>query len=151
MVWITRKLKLLKGALKKWNKDVFGRVEMELKRLEDHIIGLEENVASNFSSQVEADLLKCKQEHLEWVHCEEILACQKSRVKWIAAGDSNTSFFHATMRIKKKNKKIERMSLLDGSFLNTADEVHAGAVDFYKKMLSVSPVTRDLGLVCFHR
>lgn len=105
MVQISKKLKRLKGVLLEWNREVFGRVEVEIKRLEDRIIWLEEEVSRNFSVQSENELMHCKQEHLKWVHREEILACQKSRIKSLTEGDSNTSIFHDVMRVKKKIKK----------------------------------------------
>lgn len=89
--------------------------------------------------QVENELMQCKQEHLKWVHREEVLACQKSRIKWLAEGDSNTSFFHASMRMKKKNKLIERMTLEDGRTLESGAQVIEEAVSFFQEMLSASP------------
>lgn len=59
------------------------------------------------------------------------MACHKSIIKWLAKRDANTSFFHASMRVKKKNKKIERMTLDDGSMLGSAKEVHEGTTIFF--------------------
>lgn len=143
MVRISSKLKRLKGVLQTWNKECFGRVEVELRRLEGRIVELESVLASQFSVQVENALLKCKQEHLRWVHRVETMACQKSRVKWLAEGDANTSFLHASMRLKKINKWIERMRLEDGRVLVSAEEVHEGAIDFFQQFLSVSNVERE--------
>lgn len=60
MVQISKKLKCLKGELVKWNREIFGRVEVEIRRLEDRILWLEEEVARNFSVQVEDELLHSK-------------------------------------------------------------------------------------------
>lgn len=71
-----------------------------------------------------------KQEHLKWIHREEVLACQKSRIKWLAKKDSNTSFFHASMRVKRKSKRIENMRIDNGGMLDSSDAIHEGSVIF---------------------
>lgn len=88
-------------------------------------------VVADFSSQTEADLLNCKQQHLQWLHREEILGCQKSRVKWLAEGDSNMAFFHSMMRTKKNNKREGKMRLESRQVLDSVEEVHNGALSFF--------------------
>ncbi|KAG6681815.1 hypothetical protein I3842_13G108400 [Carya illinoinensis] len=145
MFRISRKLKLLKRALKSWNQEVFGRVNVELKKLEDRIFELEVCLARNVLPQTELELLTCKQEHIQWVHQEEILAYQKSRVKWLAEGDSNKKKFHVSLRVKRKSKIIKRMQLDNGEMLDSSDAVHEGAVSFFQQLLSMMPIERDLG------
>ncbi|XP_042968952.1 uncharacterized protein LOC122301611 [Carya illinoinensis] len=49
MVRISRKLKVLKGVLRKGNKETFGRVEEEIKRLEGRMVELELNITNSYS------------------------------------------------------------------------------------------------------
>lgn len=53
MVRISRKLKALKGALRKWSLEVFGQVDKEIKAIEDSIVRLEQAVSNDFSQQSE--------------------------------------------------------------------------------------------------
>lgn len=110
---------------------MFGRVEVELKALEDRIVGLEQAVSDEFSIQAENELLLCKQKHLQWLHHEEVLSCQKSHGKWLAEGDTNSAYFDAVLRIKKANKRVDSMALEDGWLLGSSKEVHDGAVTFF--------------------
>ncbi|XP_042974708.1 uncharacterized protein LOC122306346 [Carya illinoinensis] len=141
MVRVSRKLKRLKHVLIKWNREVFGRVEVEINRLENQIRCLEDDLVRNFSLQVEEEMLQAKKAHLQWVNREEMLACQKSRIKWLAEGDSNSKFFHTTMRVKKKNKIVDKMMLEDGRALESAKEVHLEAVQFYQGLFTGSNVS----------
>ncbi|XP_042964506.1 uncharacterized protein LOC122298703 [Carya illinoinensis] len=141
MVRVSRKLKRLKHVLIKWNREVFGRVEVEINRLENQIQRLEENLVTNFSLQVEEEMVQAKKAHLQWVNREEMLACQKSRIKWLAEGDSNSKFFHAAMRVKKKNKIVDKMVLEDGRALESAEAVHLEAVQFYQSLFTGSNVS----------
>ncbi|KAG2684952.1 hypothetical protein I3760_10G100800 [Carya illinoinensis] len=141
MVKFSRKLKKLKQVLKKWNREVFGKVEVDLKVIEEELLALENNVQQNYTQDMEVELLRCKQKHLQYLHREEIMGCQKSRVKWICEGDENTAFFHASLRCKKKFKALESMILEDGSVLDSGEAVLEGAVDFFQQQLTTSAVS----------
>lgn len=56
MVIFSKKLKLLKKELLKWNVEIFWRVEIELKTIEASLVDLEE-------AELEEELLHCKQRH----------------------------------------------------------------------------------------
>ncbi|XP_018826667.2 uncharacterized protein LOC108995543 [Juglans regia] len=127
MIQMSIKLKKLKQVLKKWNREVFGKVESKIKMVEAELVGLEDMVINNYSREADMALLTCKQKHLLCLHREEIMSCQKSRMKWLSEGDLNTAFFHASMKCKKKNKMVDHMELEDGSSLESVDAVHEGA------------------------
>ncbi|XP_042942794.1 uncharacterized protein LOC122276978 [Carya illinoinensis] len=141
MVKFSRKLKKLKQVLKKWNKEVFGKVEVDLKVIEEELLELENNVQQNYIQEMEVELLRCKQKHIQYLHREEIMGCQKSRVKWICEGDDNTAFFHASLRCKKKFKTLESMILEDGSVFDSGEAVLEEAIDFFQQQLTTSPVS----------
>lgn len=83
---------------------VNGRVESEIKNLEAQLLELEDSLLFNYFQEVEQELLGCKQQHVQWLHREDILGCQKSQIKWLTEGNLNTSFFPASLCVKKKNK-----------------------------------------------
>lgn len=119
-------------------------MEIEIKKLDECITGLEVSLLSSYSAQSEFDLLKYKQEHLKWVNREEILACQKSHVKWLAEGDENSRLFHETLQLKKRSKKIDKMFLEDGSTLASKEEVHDRAISFFQNLLTGMSMERNL-------
>lgn len=123
---------------------MFGRVDLELKNIESRLLALEDSVISNYSPELDQEELLCyKQRHVQWLHLEEIMGCQKSWIKWLMEGDSNVAFFHASMRVKKKNKFFERVSLTNGQILDSAANVHSGAMQFFQELLTASPVEWD--------
>ncbi|XP_042972679.1 uncharacterized protein LOC122304473 [Carya illinoinensis] len=144
MVRMSGKLKKLKRVLRKWNVEVYSRVELELKAIEENLIALEHNVIDNFSQQVEVELLFCKQKHLQILHRQEILGCQESRIKWLKEGDSNMAFIHTSLKCKRKNKTIDHIQLEDVGILTSTDDVHSGAVNYFHELLSTSMVSEDV-------
>ncbi|KAG6730863.1 hypothetical protein I3842_01G100500 [Carya illinoinensis] len=141
MVKFSKKIKKLKQVLKKWNREVFGKVEVDLKVIKEELLELENNVQHNYTQDMEVEILRCKQKHLQYLQREEIMGCQKSKVKWICEGDENTAFFHASLRCKKKFKALESMALEDGSVLDSGQAVLEGAVDFFQQQLTTSAVS----------
>ncbi|XP_035545915.1 uncharacterized protein LOC118348412 [Juglans regia] len=139
MVQVSKKVKLLKKALQKWNVEVFGRVEVRIKEIEKCLLELEQEVNVDYLEEREAALLLCKQDHLQWLQREEILGCQKSRIKWLSKGDSNM----ATLRVKKKNKVVDRINIPNGQALESVDDVYARAVNFFRELLTTSSVDFD--------
>lgn len=59
---------------------------------------------------------------------------QRSRVRWLAAGDKNTRFFHLRASQRKKKNKIKCLKRLDGQITEDAQEMGRLATTFYKEL-----------------
>ncbi|XP_059068633.1 uncharacterized protein LOC131859110 [Cryptomeria japonica] len=101
-----QKMKYLRNKIKIWNVESFKniflekiRVEAELDRLNNLVIekgmSIEEFKTEN---SLKAELAKILQQ-------EEIFWRDKSRELWIKARDSNSKFFHASLKAKRKKTK----------------------------------------------
>ena len=91
---LAEKLKALKGILKIWNKDVFGKVKVKksdaLSRInhwdvkeKDNLLTLEETEERNLA----------REDYKYWSLLEEALWRQKYRGRLLKEGDRNTCFF----------------------------------------------------------
>lgn len=92
------KLKEMKDKLKKWNKEEFGNILEEKKRLEQRMEELQqkdilEGIQEERTKE-EGIILNQLEERRKQ---EEILWRQKSRVQWLREGEKNTKFFHKAM------------------------------------------------------
>lgn len=74
------------------------------------------------------------------MHKEEIMGCQKSRIKWICEGDENTTFFHASLRCKKKLKALKYLSTSEVCGIFSAAFIDVGSVSRGPGMNLLSPV-----------
>ena len=106
-VW-EEKLRRLKKTLKSWAKTLPKPNDIKLQAthaLETHQADMEDKIVTISDIQKETNLhlnlhLACRQE-AEWWRL-------KSRIKWLKDGDTNSSFFHKLIEIRKsKNNVLE--------------------------------------------
>ena len=135
---LASKLKALKGILKNWNFEVFGRVENNKKEALNRISYWDEVEKVKVLSLEEAEKRdKAREEFKEWVDMEEISWRQKSREIWLKEGDRNTGFFHRMANSHRRRKSISSISI-NGRRLVEEVEVRDGLVDAYQSLLSAS-------------
>lgn len=85
----------------------------------------------------EAELLKEFDIVLEQ---EELMWFQKSREKWIAHGDRNTTFFHASTVTRRRRNRIEMLKNEEGVWLSSPHELEKMAVEYYQRLYSLEDV-----------
>lgn len=80
-----------RDALRKWNKEVFGRCQDRINRLIQKIKEVQESPPSHANKVAEQAL---QSELIEWLLRSEILWRQISRELWLKLGDKNSKIFH---------------------------------------------------------
>jgi hypothetical protein len=133
---LAKKLRALKGEIKRWNREEFGNVGARIKAWEEELEMLdrfeevrrlsEEEKARRkaLAADLEASLL---QEEISWRH--------KSRVRWLKEGDKCTKFFHQVASANRRNNSIESL-MVNG--LSTSDPACIGehVVSYYESLFS---------------
>jgi hypothetical protein len=139
---LKEKLKLLKGTLRIWHKEVYSNVDHKIEKITEDIEVLE---------------LKCENEGLEeaglivrkekfdtlWLllKSKDSLEFQKLRSRWLREGDANSRFFHACVKNRRRYNSI--VALKKGrSWLSNPDVVRAEVVAYFKNHLREVPWVR---------
>ena len=147
---ISAKLKALKGILKVWNRDVFGKVETNKKDALRRISFWDdrEKVRSLDSEEAE-DRVKARAEFKSWALMDEISWRQKSRETWLKEGDRNTGFFHRMANAHRRRNCLNNICINDRK-LDKEEDIKEGLVDAFQNLLSApggwSPPLPDLNL-----
>ena len=136
---LKEKLKMLKSDLKGWNKDVFGhtdKIKLDIVKkiqeldMRDDEDGLDENMIME-----RRDLLS----QLQVINTRnESLLQQKSIALWIKQGDSNSTFFHASIKWRRMRNEIKGVLFQNsGSWVEEPDTVKEMVKEFYKNKMTV--------------
>lgn len=125
------KVKRIKRALKALCRENFSDIKKEWLRLWILSVPcsllLHDPSTRNFEQE--------KQESDLWLllrSAEESFLRHRSRVKWLAEGDFNTSFFHNYTKIRNAINVIKHILKEDGLKTTSIQEVHEIAVEYFQ-------------------
>ena len=130
------KLKALQSNLKTWNKEVFGKVEVN-KSLALQQVNLWDNQERSRALSVEGVEARkeARKEYEKWVLMEEIFWRQKSREVWLKEGDRTISFFHRMANCHKRRSNLTKIKI-NGTWLGDEHEIQGGVVSAFQHLLS---------------
>lgn len=150
MFIISKKLKLLKRTIKSFNRENYSGLE---KRVLDAFKVLT-SCQSNFLNDPSPHLASLEKEaHRKWQElalAEERFLCQRSRISWLANGDSNSAFFHKMIAARRASNQIHYLLDNSGSKIENHEDLAAHCVDFYSTLLGgdTQPLSQsDLALI----
>ncbi|XP_042964656.1 uncharacterized protein LOC122298876 [Carya illinoinensis] len=130
---LATKLKKVKVVLKDWNRRVFGHTEMKIQEFENKIEQLDSQLQEGFSVDTEQALLEAKEELAVWMKREETRLSQQVKLRWMETGEASAQFFKTFVSLNKPF--VQEMRCPDGTCLNSPEEIHSGAVDYFSSFL----------------
>lgn len=96
---IQEKLREVRRGIQGWNKGQNGKWEDGIRILEENL-----RVADESGNIEEANVLQSRLRD-KYMELESIMK-QKSRIKWLQEGDSNTRFLHSTVKRRRWRNNI---------------------------------------------
>ncbi|GKV23775.1 hypothetical protein SLEP1_g33471 [Rubroshorea leprosula] len=132
---LTSAIKSVQEACLNWNKEIFGNLFQRKRHLQGRLEGIQNSIhfpTSRFLQDLEAELLR---EYHQVLHAEELFWCQKSRVEWIAFGDRNTAFYHASTIVRRGKNRIVALKV-DGNWVRELPILKQHINEFFMKLFS---------------
>ena len=135
---IAAKLKALKGILKSWNMEVFGRVEVKKKEALQRVSFWDDReMQRELALEEREERTMAKEEYKSWAVLEEISWRQKSRELWLKDGDRNTGYFHRMANAHRRRNCLRKIRI-NGKMIENEAEIKVGLIDAFKNLLSAT-------------
>lgn len=132
------KLRTLKIALRQWNKDVFGNINLAKESASVQLAESQSLFDNNPTLENRQKLQQANALMNSILEKEEIFWYQKSRVKWLSYGDKNTSYFHQYVKVRRQQNYVHRLKIND-AWVEDQETILNGAVQFFQNLLKSDP------------
>lgn len=129
------KLKLLKLALKTWNKDVFGNIHQKVIDVDaiNILDSIQKRMVVSMSDQLLREEIDAKAIYLPCLSDEERLWKDKAKSHWLIDGDRNTTFFHKIASHNSHSNKLTTLSH-DGISYSSPSDIQLHVVQFFTNL-----------------
>ena len=118
-----------RDALRKWNKEVFGRCQDRINSLIRKIKEAQVQQPSQENEVLERSLQAGLS---EWLSRSETLWRQKLREIWLKLGDKNSKFFHLSTIIQRRRNNIDAIKKEDGSWISDPKHIRQLFLENFK-------------------
>ncbi|XP_058752845.1 uncharacterized protein LOC131626046 [Vicia villosa] len=147
---IKEKLRLLKSMLMVWNKEVFGKRDLEIEE-DIRAINEADKLLESCREEASEEILAIRSEATSrmWkdIRVKENLIFQKSRSKWENEGDINSRYFHSLLKERRRRNFIGGLPTPSGiahSVLDVKAEVLSFFTAAFKEEEDQRPVPEGL-------
>ncbi|KAL9659106.1 hypothetical protein QQ045_021149 [Rhodiola kirilowii] len=124
------KLKRLRLALRKWNWDVFGDIQTNMKALLLKINVMEGRLQHSWNDSLAQEVASNKEKYQDLVESQFAMLKAKAKMNWLEDGEHNSKLFHAAIKARRVMNKMH-LDLGDGIFTDDRNVIGKAAVDFY--------------------
>ena len=125
---------LLKRHLQQWNK-VFGNVFSNVRSTEENMKLKKALYDSNRNKVAKIQLKQARAIYMQRLLEECEFWRQKFAVRWIQAGDINTSYFHSLCKQSRNSNFIGCIKGESGNWLHDTGEIKSLVVEFFSSLL----------------
>ncbi|XP_075107134.1 uncharacterized protein LOC142180106 [Nicotiana tabacum] len=147
-MWIMQqKLKRLASSLSYWSRNIIGNVFDKIKDLEDKVEAMEAAYGEDNSNTNKIILKKLFVEQITWIKKQNNILKKKARVKWELDGDSNTKYFHSTIRQRRKKSYLHRIKNEEGNWIQGNMQISEAAIQYFSNLFTQSVQESDFSIL----
>ncbi|XP_026451495.1 uncharacterized protein LOC113351776 [Papaver somniferum] len=130
--WQTdRKLKDIKLQLRKWNKEIYGNIKINIEECKQHLLWLQTNY---FRADKNQAIKVARYQLKDWQDVEEKFWKKKSRDQFTKMGDQNTSYFHRATKCRTRRNKIDAIQDNQGHWITDYKEIKHCFTQHFSRM-----------------
>lgn len=135
MFIVSRKLKLLKAAIRELNKSNFSDLEKRVKESHEVLLRSQSKMlATPNPANAEVELRALEKWQI-LAMAEEAFFCQRSKITWLGLGDSNTAYFHKMASTKRSLNHIQFLVYGCGNKIDSMQGIQEQCLDYFSTLL----------------
>lgn len=148
MFVLYQKLRAAKGCCKDLNRSSFSGIQTRSLEALENLESIQRRVLSTPSQELFEEESEARKAWLILSKAEESFFKQKSRVRWLKEGDSNTGFFHRAVKANLSKNIIHHLRDNNGLKVSNPEHIKSLAIDYYQQLLgsannAVQPFTKS--------
>jgi hypothetical protein len=128
---LKEKFRLLRDCLRKWNKEVFGILDLNIDKTVRDLNDIEGLMCGDVGDVEMTRREGLTKEFWRQLHLKESLLKQKSRMRWVKEGDSNSKYFHESIKTRRRRNQL--VALNDGNrWVQGVDDVKGFVKNYFQ-------------------
>lgn len=136
------KLKKMKARLSIWSRKKYGDIYEDAKNIEKNIDELEQNLIN--SEGTRTLLNKTKADDIQYLKVQDSILKQKARVKWLSEGDQNTTYFHSSLKDRRRRLHINKIQDKQLQWVEGNEDISKAAVRYFKGIFCQTHEFQDM-------
>ncbi|XP_043705440.1 uncharacterized protein LOC122655301 [Telopea speciosissima] len=144
LIAFARKLRNVKESLKVWNSNIFGNISLQVQDCKDRLSSIQLQIQLDpLNCQLAADEKAASHDLSVLLSQEESFLWQKARIKWLELGDSNSAYFHGSLKSRSNFNAILQLAGPDGSPITNVKDIKDMAASYFKDLFNGPPGAAD--------
>ncbi|CAA7013480.1 unnamed protein product [Microthlaspi erraticum] len=140
MFMLYKRLRETKLCCKGLNRSEFSNIQARSQEAFDKLEAIQRELLTEPSQGLFQQEAEARKTWVLFSAAEESFFKQKSRVRWLKEGDSNTGYFHRSVKANLSRNIIHHLRDSNGVKVSNTDQLKSMAVDYFRNLLG-SPNT----------
>lgn len=132
----------MKARLSIWSRKKYGDIYEDAKNIEKNIDELEQNLIN--SEGTRTLLNKTKADDIQYLKVQDSILKQKARVKWLSEGDQNTTYFHSSLKDRRRRLHINKIQDKQLQWVEGNEDISKAAVRYFKGIFCQTHEFQDM-------
>ncbi|XP_027169591.1 uncharacterized protein LOC113769332 [Coffea eugenioides] len=129
------KLKAVKQALRRWNKEVVGNVFDRIREDEEKVMTVECSLGERPTEEGQHQFIQAQGELKASLLQEANYWRQKACIRWLKEGDANSKLFHAQVKQMRARTYMHRMKDRNGVWIDESAKIEEMTIEYFADIL----------------
>ncbi|XP_015160445.1 uncharacterized protein [Solanum tuberosum] len=143
---LQQKMKRLTATPSNWSRTTYGDIFSIVRDHEERVRVAEEALIVNNSTENRANLHMINARYIKYLKLEDSILKQKTQLQWFKDGDTNSKYFFAIMRGRRRILFIHKVCIGNEEWVEGYENIAKAACDHFKNIFTGTeqPINEDI-------